>query len=71
MFGLGASLILVVLFLFTTDVSRMLAELGGANYWFVIPTIAMYFVSLWIRAMRWSVLSDPSNPSARGGCLQS
>ena len=40
----------------------MLAELGSANYRFVIPAVAMYFVSLWIRAMRWSVLLRPIKP---------
>ena len=54
--GIGASLILVALFLFTGNPSGMLAALGSANYWYVIPAVVMYFVSVYFRAMRWSVL---------------
>lgn len=34
----------------------MLDALGGANYWYIIPAIGMYFVSLYFRSMRWSVM---------------
>ena len=54
--GIGVSVILLALFLLTVDVRRMLDALGGANYWYVIPAAGMYFVSVYFRSMRWSVM---------------
>jgi len=32
------------------------AALHGANYWWLIPGVAVYFVSVWFRAWRWAFL---------------
>ena len=32
----------------------------GANYWWLIPGVAVYFVSVWFRAWRWGFLLRPS-----------
>ncbi len=54
--GIGVSVILLALFLFTMDIRRMLDALGGANYWYIIPSVGMYLVSVYFRSMRWSVM---------------
>ena len=54
--GIGISVILLALFLFTVDIRRMLDALAGANYWYIAPSVAMYFVSVYFRSMRWSVM---------------
>ena len=54
--GIGVSIILLAYFLFTVDIRRMLDALAGANYWYIIPSVAMYFVSVYFRSMRWSVM---------------
>ena len=54
--GIGVSVILLAYFLFTVEIGRMLDALAGANYWYIIPAIGMYFVSVYFRSMRWSVM---------------
>ena len=54
--GIGVSIILLALFLFTVDIRRMLDALAGANYWYIIPSVGMYFISVYFRSMRWSVM---------------
>ena len=54
--GFGVSALLLVLFLFTVDIRQMLDALAGANYWFLIPAVAAYLVSIYFRALRWSLL---------------
>jgi uncharacterized protein (TIRG00374 family) len=31
----------------------------GANYWWIIPGVAVYFVGVWVRAWRWHYLLKP------------
>jgi uncharacterized membrane protein YbhN (UPF0104 family) len=31
----------------------------GANYWWILPGIAVYFVAVWVRAWRWHYLLKP------------
>ncbi len=54
--GIGVSIILLAYFLFTVDIRRMLDALAGANYWYIAPSVAMYFISVYFRSMRWSVM---------------
>ena len=54
--GIGFSIVLFALFLFTVDIRRMLDVLRGANYWFVVPAVAMYLVSVYFRSLRWTVM---------------
>ena len=60
--GIGVSIILLAYFLFTVDLRRMLDALAGANYWYIIPSVAMYFVSVYFRSMRWSVMLKHLKP---------
>lgn len=34
-------------------------EIGTANYWWLIPGVAIYFVGVWVRAWRWHYLLKP------------
>ncbi len=64
--GIGISVALLALFLFTADVRRMFDTLGDANYWYLIPAVGMYLVSIYFRSMRWSVMLRHLKPiSAR------
>ena len=60
--GIGVSIILLAYFLFTVDIRRMLDALAGANYWYIIPAVGMYFVSVYFRSMRWSVMLKRLKP---------
>ena len=54
--GIGISIALLALFVFTVDVGRMFEALRGANYWFTIPAVGMYLVSVYFRSLRWTVM---------------
>ena len=54
--GIGLSAGLLALFLTTVDIRRMLDALAGASYGYLAPGIALYFVSVWVRTLRWQVL---------------
>ena len=41
------------------DPSGLLDELAAANYLWLIPAVAIYFVGVWFRAMRWQFLLNP------------
>ncbi len=38
------------------------AAAGSANYWWLIPGVAIYFVGVWARAWRWHYLLKPLKP---------
>ena len=54
--GIGISVALLAVFVFTVDVRRMLEALSGANYWFTIPAVGMYLLSVYFRSLRWTVM---------------
>ena len=54
--GIGISIVLIAFFFFTVDVGRMLEALSGANYWFIIPAVGMYLLSVYFRSLRWTVM---------------
>ena len=54
--GIGISIALLLVFVFTVDVRRMLEALRGANYWYTIPAVGMYLLSVYFRSMRWTVM---------------
>jgi uncharacterized protein (TIRG00374 family) len=43
------------------------AALQGANYWWLLPGVAVYFISVWFRAWRWGFLlrSSKQVPASR------
>ena len=54
--AIGLSAGLLTLFLATVDIRRMLDSLAGASYGYLAPGIALYFVGVWIRTLRWQAL---------------
>ena len=54
--GLAVSVLLLVLFLATVDVGRMLESVADANYFWLLPGIALYLTSVLFRTLRWQVL---------------
>ena len=54
--GIGFSVVLLALFVFTVDIRKMLDVLRGANYWFVAGAVVMYLVSVYFRSLRWTVM---------------
>ena len=41
------------------DPSGLIDELASANYFYLIPAVAVYFVGVWFRALRWQFLLNP------------
>jgi hypothetical protein len=41
------------------EFSKLWADLLAANYWLILPGVAVYFVGLWARAWRWHYLLRP------------
>lgn len=54
--GLAVSALFVAFLIIRTDLDETRDALAGANYAYVAPTIALSFLSLWVRAWRWGFL---------------
>lgn len=58
-----AGLLISLLFLFLAfrkvDFRQMLHAFGSVNYWYLVPAIAVIFLSHWLRAWRWHYLLRP------------
>ncbi len=55
--ALGIVISLVALwYLFRRDLSGVRDELRHAEYWTVLPCVALSYVALWLRSLRWRVL---------------
>lgn len=57
--GLGISVFFVVIMLQKLDLGHVWQALQGANYWWLIPGVAVYFVAVWARTWRWHYLLRP------------
>ena len=53
--GLGIGAGLLALFFVTGDWRRLGDALAQANYWYIVPAIALYQLSVVLRTMRWQV----------------
>lgn len=62
--GLLISLVLVVVFFYETDVSGMVSALAQAQYIYLIPALALYFLGVGARAIRWHFLLRSIKPIA-------
>ncbi|MGD8998313.1 MAG: lysylphosphatidylglycerol synthase transmembrane domain-containing protein [Anaerolineae bacterium] len=38
------------------ELTAILTALRGANYWWLVPGVAVYFISVWFRSWRWGFL---------------
>jgi uncharacterized protein (TIRG00374 family) len=57
--GLGISLFFVYDVLKKLDLQDVWLALQNANYWWLIPSVAIYFVAVWARTWRWHYLLRP------------
>jgi len=57
--GVVITLLLVGYALRGQDFGQIRAALRRFNYWYLFPAIALYFVGVWFRAVRWRVLLKP------------
>jgi uncharacterized protein (TIRG00374 family) len=57
--GVVISLFFLYLALRGLRLADLVDVLGQANYWWLIPGIAIYFVAVWARAWRWHYLLHP------------
>src|SRR4030066_64939 len=58
-FGILISAIFLYLVLRKIDYPQLWLVLKAANYWWLIPGVAVYFVALWMRSWRWHYLLRP------------
>ena len=57
--GFGISAFLIYDVLRKLDLQGVRLALQGANYWWLIPGVAIYFVAVWARTWRWHYLLRP------------
>jgi hypothetical protein len=57
--GLIISAIFLYLVLRKIDFATLWQVLIAANYWWLIPGVAVYFIALWVRSWRWHYLLRP------------
>ncbi len=57
--GVGVSLFFLYFALRGLRLADLVDVLGQANYWWLLPGIAVYFVAVWVRAWRWHWLLGP------------
>jgi uncharacterized membrane protein YbhN (UPF0104 family) len=60
--GVLISLILIWYSLRGLNLKELAGVLAQANYWWLLPGIAVYFVAVWARAWRWHHLLKPLKP---------
>ncbi len=59
LFGVLVSVVFLWLALQGLEIDDALAALRGANYWWIVPGVAVYFVAVWARTWRWHYLLRP------------
>jgi uncharacterized protein (TIRG00374 family) len=69
--GIALSLLFIFLAFRKVDFSQMGQAFAGANYWWVIPILAIIFFSLLLRAWRWQYLLAPIQPVRLSGLYAS
>lgn len=58
-FGIVVSLVFLWLALQGLEIDRAWAALRNANYWWIVPGVAVYFLAVWARTWRWHYLLRP------------
>lgn len=64
--GILISLVFLYLALRGLRLEEVGGALEGANYWWLIPGVAVYFLAVWARAWRWHYLLHPVKSIATG-----
>ena len=44
------------------ELDKFWSHLQGANYWWLLPGVAVYFIGVWVRTWRWHYLLRPLKP---------
>lgn len=57
--GIAGSVLFLYLAFRGQDLGAIWSALKRANYWYVIPAVAIYFAGIWVRSLRWSFLLRP------------
>ena len=57
--ALAVSVLLLLLLVYQVDLGEIRSALRDANYLFVVPAVALYFVAVYFRAVRWRFLLSP------------
>jgi uncharacterized protein (TIRG00374 family) len=60
--GVAITVLLVGYALRGQDFGEMRRALRQFNYWYLVPAIALYFIGVWFRAVRWRILLKPVVP---------
>ncbi len=58
-FGVAISIIFIVVALRGLRLDQFWSAVQSANYWWLVPGVAVYFVAVWVRAWRWHFLLRP------------
>jgi uncharacterized protein (TIRG00374 family) len=63
-FWLGAviSAFFLIIALRGLDLEQVWRDAQAANYWWIVPGVAIYFVGVWVRTWRWHYLLKPIKP---------
>lgn len=69
--GIALSLIFIFLAFRQVSFSQMLLALGRANYWYLLPVLAVIALSLVLRSLRWQYLLAPLQKVKIGGLFTS
>ena len=57
--GGGVSLVLLLILIYRVDISEIKGALRDANYYLLAPSIIVYFIAVFFRAVRWRYLLTP------------
>lgn len=60
--GIAISLVFFVVALLGVHLDQVWAALGRANYLWLVPALALYFIGVGVRAVRWRILLRPIIP---------
>ena len=60
--GLVISVLFFALALAGIDLREVWNALLSANYWALLPALVLYFIGVWVRALRWRILLRPLLP---------
>lgn len=60
--GLVVSLLFLAWALSNEPLDKVWGAVLQANYWSLIPALALYFIGVWFRALRWRILLKPLVP---------
>ncbi|MBI3893079.1 MAG: flippase-like domain-containing protein [Candidatus Wallbacteria bacterium] len=64
--GIGVSLAFLYLFLRNVQWQELTASLAEAHYVYVLPALALWFTTLWLRCLRWKVMIRHLKPTSMG-----